>query len=252
MSGLLSLAGRRVLVTGGSRGVGAAVARMAARAGADVAITYFTRIDAAERVVDELRALGRTAIAVGGDHADPERVQAMFASATEALGGLDGFVANAGIWPVEDLPLRAMPDARWHETLRVNLDGVFVTTREALSRMVSGSVVLVSSTAGQRGEAGHADYAATKGALIALTKSLAVECGPAITVNCLAPGWIDTEMSAGALGGPDRARIEAAIPLQRVASADDTAGPIIFLLSDLARHITGEVLNVNGGSVLCG
>lgn len=252
MSELLSLAGRRVLVTGGSRGVGAAVARLAARAGADVAITYHTRAAAADAVVADVRALGRTAIAVGGDHADPAAVDAMLQTATSALGGLDGFVANAGIWPAAEVPLAAMSDARWRETLRVNLDGVFVTTRAALARMTGGSVVLVSSTAGQRGEALHADYAATKGALIALTKSLAVECAPAITVNCVAPGWIETEMSATALQGPDRARIEAAIPLRRVASAEDTAGPIVFLLSPLARHVTGEILNVNGGSVLCG
>jgi len=116
-----------------------------------------------------------------------------------------------------------------------------------------GRIVLVSSTAGQRGEAYHADYAATKGALIALTKSLCVECAPGITVNCVAPGWVDTDMSAGSLAGPaDRARIEATIPLGRIPPAEDIAGPILFLCSDLARHITGEVVNVNGGSVLCG
>lgn len=112
--------------------------------------------------------------------------------------------------------------------------------------------MLVSSTAGQRGEAFHADYAATKGALISMTKSLAVECAPDITVNCVAPGWVDTDMSAGALVGENRTRIANTIPLRRVPPAEDIAGPILFLCSDLARHITGEVLNVNGGSVLCG
>jgi 3-oxoacyl-[acyl-carrier protein] reductase len=249
---VLSLEGRRILVTGGSRGVGAATALLCARAGADVAITYHTRADAAAAVVRQIEAMGRRAIAVGGEHSDPAVVERFTAAAAAALGGLDGFVANAGIWPVEDVPLKSMPEARWAETIRVNLDGVYVTTRAALRHMAGGAVVFVSSTAGQRGEAGHADYAATKGALISLTKSLAVECAPAITVNCVAPGWIDTEMSAGALQGPDRARIEAAIPLRRVASAEDTAGPIVFLLSPLARHVTGEILNVNGGSVLCG
>lgn len=240
------------LVTGGSRGVGRAVALMLARGGADVAITYHTRADAARAVVAEVEALGRRALAVGGDHAEAESVERMFAQVDAAFGRLDAFVANAGIWPAEDVPLAAMPRSRWTETLRVNLDGVFETTRAALRRMTSGSIVLVSSTAGQRGEAYHADYAATKGAMLSLTKSLAVECAPAITVNCVAPGWIDTEMSAGALQGPGRAAIDRAIPLQRVASADDTAGPICFLLHPLARHITGEILNVNGGSVLCG
>jgi 3-oxoacyl-[acyl-carrier protein] reductase len=115
-----------------------------------------------------------------------------------------------------------------------------------------GSVVIVSSTAGQRGEAFHADYAATKGAVISFVKSLAVELAPAITVNCVAPGWVDTEMAAPALQGAERARVEATIPLRRIAPPEDIAGPIVFLCSPLARHITGEILNVNGGSVLCG
>jgi 3-oxoacyl-[acyl-carrier protein] reductase len=154
---------------------------------------------------------------------------------------------------VEEVPLGQLSDARWRETMAANLDSVFLTTRAALGRMGKGGrVVIVSSTAGQRGEAGHADYAATKGALISFTKSLAVEYAPDITVNCLAPGWVDTEMSAPALGGGARERIAATIPLRRIPPAEDIAGPILFLCSDLARHVTGEVLNVNGGSVLCG
>ena len=169
-----------------------------------------------------------------------------------AFGGLDCFVANAGVWPPNDTPLMAMTDEQWRSTMSQNLDSVFLTTRAALAIMrPGGRVILVSSTAGQRGEAFHADYAATKGALISMTKSLAIECAPSVTVNCVAPGWIDTEMSAGALGEA-RAKIEATIPLRRIPPAEDIAGPILFLASDLARHITGEVLNVNGGSVLCG
>ena len=146
-----------------------------------------------------------------------------------------------------------MSVGRWQETMRANLDAVFHSTRAALGVLRDGgSVVLVSSTAGQRGEAFHADYAATKGALISLTKSLALECAPRLTVNCVAPGWVDTEMSASAYEGTGRSRIAASIPLGRIASAGDIAGPIVFLCSPLARHITGEVLNVNGGSVLCG
>ena len=160
---------------------------------------------------------------------------------------------NHGIWPAEDVAIEKMSDDRWARTMRVNLDSLFAFSRGALQRLrKGGTLILVSSTAGQRGEAFHADYAATKGAVISLTKSLAVECGPDLTVNCVAPGWVDTEMSATALRGPDRAKIDAAIPLKRPASADDIAGPILFLASPLARHITGEVLNVNGGSVLCG
>jgi 3-oxoacyl-[acyl-carrier protein] reductase len=197
--------------------------------------------------------MGRRAIASGGDLADTAVVERTFGEVDRAFGRLDCFVANAGIWPVEEVPLGKLSEARWRETMAANLDSVFLTTRAALRRMGKGGrVVLVSSTAGQRGEAGHADYAATKGALISFTKSLAVEYAPDITVNCLAPGWVDTEMSAPAFGDGARDRIAATIPLRRIPPAEDIAGPILFLCSDLARHVTGEVLNVNGGSVLCG
>jgi len=249
---MISLAGKSVLITGGSRGIGRAAALLAARAGADVGITYHTRAADAEQVAGAVRAMGRRAFVSGGDLSDPSVVRKVFGEAKAAFGGLDHFVANAGVWPSEDVPLSRLGDARWQSTIRQNLDAVFLTTRAALALIRrGGSVVLVSSTAGQRGEAFHADYAASKGALIAMTKSLAGECGPDVRVNCVAPGWVDTDMAAGALA-TDRARIEATIPLRRIPPAEDLAGPIVFLLSDLARHITGEVLNVNGGSVLCG
>jgi 3-oxoacyl-[acyl-carrier protein] reductase len=250
---MIDLSGKRLFVTGGSRGVGRAVALLFAQAGADVALSYHTRLDAARSVASEVEALGRRAVVVGGDHADPPAVRAMLDTIGDAFGGLDCFVANAGVWPEPDVPLSAMDDARWGHTLRANLDSVFVTTRAALGALSpGGSIVLVSSTAAQRGEAFHADYAATKGALVSLTKSLAQECAPALTVNCVAPGWIDTGMSSSVLVGDYRAKVERSIPLHRIASADDVAGPILFLCSPLARHVTGEVLNVNGGSVLCG
>jgi 3-oxoacyl-[acyl-carrier protein] reductase len=250
---VIDLSGRTALVTGGSRGVGAATAELLAEAGADVAITYRTRKDDAERVAARVRALGRRAHLEQADLGDAAAVASLFHRVRDAFGRLDCFIANAGIWPEAEVALRDMPAERWHETLRANLDAVFLTTRAALGIMgQGGSLVLVSSTAGQRGEALHADYAATKGALIALTKSLAVECAPGITVNCVAPGWVDTEMSASAFAGGGRARIAVSIPLGRIASARDVAGPILFLCSPLARHITGEILNVNGGSVLCG
>jgi 3-oxoacyl-[acyl-carrier protein] reductase len=250
---MIDLAGKRLFVTGGSRGVGRAVALLFARAGCDVALSYHTRRDAAEGVAAQVRALGRRAVVVGGDHADGAVVSAMADAIAQGLGGLDLFVANAGIWLEADIALRDMDDARWRATMHANLDGVFATTRAALRLLApGGSIVMVSSTAGQRGEAFHADYAATKGAIIALTKSLAIECAPAITVNCVAPGWIDTDMAAGTLVGDYRAQVERSIPLQRIPSADDIAGPILFLCSPLARHVTGEILNVNGGSVLCG
>ena len=163
---------------------------------------------------------------VGGDLGDPAAVERIAAELAAAFGGLDLFVANAGVWPAEDLPLGRLPPARWRATMDANLDAVFYSTRAALGLMgPGGRVVLVSSTAGQRGEAGHADYAATKGAIIALTKSLAVEYAPDILVNCVAPGWVDTEMSASAFGGGEKARIAATIPLGRIPTAEDIAGP---------------------------
>ncbi len=250
---MITLHGRTALVTGGGRGIGRAVVAMLARAGADVAVGYRNRVAEAEAAAAEASALGRRAITTGGDLADPSASARMVERVAEEFGRLDIFVANAGVWPVEPLPLATLPAERWRETLGANLDAVYHSTRAALGLMgPGGRIVLVSSTAGQRGEAFHADYAATKGALIALTKSLAIECAPDILVNCVAPGWVDTEMAAPAFGGDEKARIAATIPLGRIPTAEQIAGPIVFLCSDLASHITGEILNVNGGSVLCG
>ncbi len=250
---MIALHGKTALVTGGGRGIGRAAAVMLARAGADVAIGFRIRDVEADAAAAEVRALGRRAIAVGGDLANPGASVHMVARVAETFGRLDFFVANAGVWPPEDIPLARLTAERWRDTMAANLDAVYHSTRAALGLMgPGGRIVLVSSTAGQRGEAGHADYAATKGALIALTKSLAVECAPDILVNCVAPGWVDTEMAAPAFGGDTKSRIAAAIPLGRIPSAEQIAGPIVFLCSDLASHITGEILNVNGGSVLCG
>ncbi len=250
----IDLRGKRALVTGASRGVGEATAVLLARAGADVAITYQTRADAASRVVERLREHGVRAWSVGGDLGDARVVDRIFERVAAEFDGLDIFVGNAGIWPPDDVPIAEMSEAQWRRTLAANLDSVFLTTRAATRVMAdSGRIVLISSTAGQRGEAGHADYAATKGAIIAMVKGIAVELAARdITVNCVAPGWIDTEMAAKPYADGGRARIEENIPLRRVASADDVAGPVIFLCSTLARHITGEIVNVNGGAVLCG
>lgn len=255
MTGLdLQLKGKRALVTGGSRGVGKATAELLARAGAHVGISCHRRLDEARRVVEYARGQGVRSWAEGGDLADRSVVDRLFDRVDAEFEGLDIFVGNAGIWPVADIPVSEMGDDRWHTTVAVNLDSIFFTTRAALQRMTDdGRVVLVSSTAGQRGEAFHSDYAATKGAIISLVKGLCVEVGRrGITVNAVAPGWIDTEMSSHALDGPGRAAIDDAIPLGRVATADDVAGPIVLLCSPLARHITGEILNVNGGAVLVG
>jgi 3-oxoacyl-[acyl-carrier protein] reductase len=147
-----------------------------------------------------------------------------------------------------------MDDEHWSRTMRENIDSMFFTTRAASRVMPEGGrIVMVGSTAGQRGEAEHADYAASKGAMISFVKSLCVELAPRdINVNCVAPGWVDTEMAAVPYADGGRERIKTTIPLGRIASPDDIAGPIVFLCTPLGRHITGEVLNVNGGSVLCG
>ena len=239
---MIDLAGKRAFVTGGGRGIGRATALLLERAGARVVVGY------RERKPD------LSSKAVGGDLGDAAVAKRVVGEVVAALGGgLDILVVNHGIWPPDDVPLAKMTDAQWEATRRANLDSVVYVCRAAIPNLApGGTIVLVSSTAGQRGEAFHADYAATKGAVIALTKSLAVELAPHLTVNCVAPGWVDTEMAAQPYAGGGRQAIEKSIPLGRVASADDVAGPIVFLCSSLARHITGEILNVNGGSVLCG
>jgi len=250
---MIDLSGQTALITGGSRGIGRAAALLLARSGADVAITYHTRARDAEATAAEIRSLGRRPFVVGGDLSDPDVAQRLASGLEREFGGLDIFVANAGIWPAEEVRLGDMPVKRWRATVQANLDSVFVSTRAVLPLLrPGGRVVIVSSTAGQRGEAFHSDYAATKGALISLTKSLAIEYAATLVVNCVAPGWVDTEMSAPAFTPENREAIRGSIPIGRIASAEDIAGPILFLCSDLARHVTGEVLNVNGGSVLCG
>src|SRR5688572_8455195 len=250
----IDLKGKRAVVTGGSRGVGRSVALMLGRAGADVGISYHARKDAADEVVTELLKLGVNAWAYAAELGNVNQAEALFRFADREFGELDIFVGNAGLWEPADAPLAEMTDEQWRKTMSVNLDSIFYTTRAAIRMMNDdGRIVLISSTAGQRGEAGHGDYAASKGAIISLVKGVAVELGRRnITVNAVAPGWIDTDMAAIPYADGGRARIEANIPLGRVASADDVAGPVLFLCSRLARHITGEILNVNGGSVLCG
>jgi 3-oxoacyl-[acyl-carrier protein] reductase len=242
---VIDLTGKRAFVTGGGRGIGRATAILLARAGAKVAVGYRARKPAAEPQVTA---------AVRGDLGTASGAKKAVDEALRALGGsLDILVINHGVWPADDVPVAKMTDEQWESTRRANLDAVIYVCRAAIPSIADGgTIILVSSTAGQRGEAFHADYAATKGAVISLTKALAVELAPNITVNCVAPGWVDTEMSAKPYAGEGRAKIEQTIPLRRVASADDVAGPIVFLASPLARHITGEILNVNGGSVLCG
>jgi 3-oxoacyl-[acyl-carrier protein] reductase len=251
---VISLRGKRALVTGGSRGIGAATALLLAECGANVGIGYRTREQDAAEVVRQMADRGVRAFAHPADISTRDGADALFERAQREFGGVDLFVGNAGTWPSDDLALADMPEERWRRTMTQNAESMFYTTRAA-ARMIGtgGRIVLVSSTAGQRGEPYHADYAASKGAMIAFVKSLAIELAPRdITVNCVAPGWVETEMCADPFAEGGKERIAASIPLGRIATARDIGGPIVFLCSDLARHVTGEILNVNGGSVLCG
>jgi 3-oxoacyl-[acyl-carrier protein] reductase len=254
MRNLIDLSGKTAIVTGGSRGVGRATAILLGQAGASVGIGFRNRAEDAVGTVRVLKGLGVEAWAEAGDLGDPEDAQRLFQRADQEWDGLDFFVGNAGIWPPEGVPISEMTDDQWRGTMQANLDSIFYTTREAAKRLRNdGRIVLVSSTAGQRGEAFHADYAASKGAVISLVKGLCVELGPrGITVNCVAPGWIDTEMAEPAYGEGGKEAIARTIPIGRVPPPEDIAGPIVFLCSHLARHITGEILNVNGGAVLVG
>ncbi len=251
---MIDLRGKRALVTGGTRGIGAATATLLAAAGANVGVAYRTREQDAQELVTALEKKGGAAFAFRGDLSTREANEGFVEAGVRAFGGVDIVVGNSGIWPPVPIDVENLDDMRWRNTIATNLDGMFFLARASVPVLAPGGrLVFVSSTAGQRGEAGHADYAATKGAMISFVKSLAVELGPRdITVNCVAPGWVDTEAVRQPFAGDGRARIEAAIPLRRVASPLDIAGPIVFLASALARHVTGEVLNVNGGSVLCG
>lgn len=250
------LAGRRALITGGSRGIGAATALLFAEWGVHVAIGYRSRRSDADAVVRRARGMGVDCVAIAADIGQPDGADFLVTEAVKQLGdrGLDFFVGNSGIWIADEVALAEMSDDQWRRTMRENVDSVFYTTRAAARALNDrGRVVLVASTAGQRGEAYHADYAASKGAMISFVKSLCIELARRdITVNCVAPGWVDTEMAAIPYAGGGRERIAASIPLGRVADPRDIAGPIVFLCSNLARHVTGEILNVNGGSVLAG
>ncbi len=253
MGGLIRLEGKIALVTGGSRGIGAACCRLLAEAGCDVAVNYRRRADAASAVVRDVEGVGRRAVVVAADVMNPMHVDAMVGTVVDRLGGLDILVNNAGIW-VEG-SIDAMTDADWARMIGVNLSGVFHLCRAAVPAMRArggGSIVNIASTAGQRGEAHHAHYAASKGGMIALTKSLAVELAPdGIRVNAVSPGWIRTDMTEELLT-PERIgeSLKEPIPLGRPGDPADVAGPVVFLCSNLARHMTGAVLNVNGGAVL--
>lgn len=253
---MINLSGKVALITGASRGIGAATAVMLARAGArGVVINYKSNREAAASVAAECKRLGADALVHRADVSRLAAVERMVKATVARFGSLDILVANAGIW--KEAAIDRMTTAQWDETISQNLNSIYACCHAASRVMIEqrrGTMVLISSTAGQRGEAFYSHYAATKGAIISMTKSLAAELGPrGITVNCVAPGWVITDMAADALDDPkERRKIKLLNPLGRVATPEEIAGPVLFLASDLASHVNGEILNVNGGSVLCG
>lgn len=259
MSVMLSLAGKVALITGGARGIGAATVRLFVQAGGKVFFNYEKSQSQAEALCRELGKDNCRSMALRLE--GTSRAAELVAGCVAEFGRLDILVANHGIWRPEDVAIDAMSEEQWRQTLSINLDSVFALVKHSVGVMKRTAgpnspahIVLVSSTAGQRGEAFHSDYAASKGALISLVKGLATELArEPIYVNCVAPGWVETDMSRPALERPETAaKVLNTIPLGRLARAEEIAAPVLFLCTPLAGFITGEIFNVNGGAVLVG
>ncbi len=246
--------GKTAIITGASRGVGRATALRLAEAGANVVINYLSREDSANEVVEICKKKGVGAIAVQGDVSNWLDARNISEKAQEKFGRIDLLVLNAGIW--EGSPIEKMSEEVWNKVLNTNLKSAWAMTKAcvpAMKKQDDGAIVLVSSTAGQRGEANYSNYAASKGGQISFTKALASELCPKIRVNCVAPGWIETAMVRPVFEDENyKKSVLDAIPLKRMALTDDVALSICFLLSPWSQHITGEIVNVNGGAVLCG
>jgi 3-oxoacyl-[acyl-carrier protein] reductase len=261
----MSLESKVALITGGSRGIGAATVRLFRQAGAKVVFSYRTTRQQAESLAAECGG-PELCRAIQQPLFTPEDGHALVTAAVAAFGRLDCVVLNHGIWPSHDQPIATMTTDQWRTTLGTNLDSVFGVIRAAVAQMQSqspsqpsaektkGHIVLVASTAAQRGEAFHADYAASKGALISLTKSLSSELiAQGIYINCVAPGWVATEMTVAVLSKPETSKnLLSLIPLGRAAHVEEIAAPILFLCTPFAGFISGEIFNVNGGAVLVG
>lgn len=252
---IIDLSGKVALIVGGSRGIGAATAKMLAGAGATTVITYAHNRRKAEETAAAIRKGGGSCHLLPCRMEDPASCASVVRRTVELCRRLDILVNSGGIW--EEGRVGKMNVRDWRKTIEINLTGTFTLCNAAVPVMKkerSGSIINISSTAGQRGEAFHSHYAASKGGVIAFTKSLAVEVARwGIRVNCVAPGWVETDMVRIPLSSrSERKEIIRGIPRGVVASPDDIAGPILFLASDLSKHLVGEILNVNGGSVLCG
>jgi len=254
---LLSLENRVAVVTGGSRGIGAAIVRMFRASGARVVFNYQQAKTEGDRLASECGG-GNECVAVQAELSSSEAAAHLVQAAIDRCGRVDILVGNHGVWPPQDVPVDQMTDEQWRRTLAVNLESIFGLVKAGVAQMKKqrsgGHIVLISSTAGQRGEAFHCDYAASKGALISMVKGLSTELArDGIYVNCVAPGWVDTEMAAPAIHDPEISkRVYSTIPLGRVGKPEEVAAPVLFLCTPHAGFITGEVLNVNGGAVLVG
>jgi len=249
----LTLHGKSALVTGGGRGIGRAICVLFGRLGARVAVNYARDEAAAAETVAAVEQAGGEAYAARADVSDPAQAGRLVEETVARFGSLDILVANHGIW--KRASIDAMTPEQWDETLRINLGGVYAVVHHAARHMVprrAGAMVLIASTAGQRGEAHHSHYAATKGAILAFTRSLAAELAPhGIRVNAVAPGWVLTDMTRSVLEDPAQAAAALRkVPLGRPGTPDEIAGPVAFLASDLASFLYGEVLAVNGGAVM--
>ena len=247
---MIDLSGKHLFIAGGSRGIGAATARMAAQAGAAVSINYAQSADRAEALAQEIEAGGGKAFAVRADVAEDGALDRATDEAVTRLGPLSGLVVSAGIF--EGAYLQDMTAEFWDRTMAVNVRGTFLAVRAAAHHLRQagrgGSIVIYTSTAGQRGSAEYSAYATSKGAQILFMRSMAKELAPdKIRVNCIAPAWTDTEMAAPSLDALGRADVAKTFPLGRIGLPDDVAGAACFLLSDLASFITGTTLTVDGG-----
>ena len=252
-SASLGLAGKVAIVTGGSRGIGKAVVALLSSWGTNVVVNYVTDEQAANATAAKARENGAEAVAIQADVSQLAGAERLVRETLERFARIDFLVCNAGIW--EGGPVEAIPEGLWDKTIDINLKGTWSVCRAAVPAMKqqrSGRIVIISSTAGQRGEANVSNYAASKGGQISFMKSLSTELGPfGINVNCVAPGWVETEMTADTLADPARLEtILKEIPKGRVATPEDIAGSVAFLCSAWADHITGDVISVNGGSVL--
>jgi len=252
---MIDFSNQVALVTGGSRGIGAAIAVMFAKAGANVAVIYRNDKRSATKIIEMIQNEGAGGVAVGGKIEKYSQCQSMIRRVMSKFGKIDILVNNAGIW--EYGKIGSMTPVQWQKTIDINLTGTFNMCNlvvPIMKKQKYGRIINIASTAGQRGEALHSHYAASKGGVIAFTKSLGPELiGNGIWVNCVAPGWVKTDMVLPEYSNPKlRKEILMSIPRGKIAHPDEIAGPVIFLASTLSNNIVGEILNVNGGSVLCG